>query len=46
MADPMSVTVEWFGCATFRVRAGELTLFFDTYLDEAPGAPTERRRAK
>lgn len=35
----MSVTVEWFGCATFRVRAGGLTLFFDTYLDKAPGVP-------
>lgn len=36
----MSVTIEWFGCATFRVRAGELTLFFDTYLDKAPGVPS------
>jgi L-ascorbate metabolism protein UlaG (beta-lactamase superfamily) len=36
----MSVTIEWFGCATFRVRAGGLTLFFDTYLDKAPGVPT------
>jgi L-ascorbate metabolism protein UlaG (beta-lactamase superfamily) len=35
----MSVTIEWFGCTTFRVRAGELTLFFDTYLDKAPGVP-------
>jgi L-ascorbate metabolism protein UlaG (beta-lactamase superfamily) len=35
----MSVTIEWFGCATFRVRVGETTLFFDTYLDKAPGVP-------
>ena len=41
----MSVTVEWFGCATFRVRAGELTLFFDTYLDKAPGVPGAGVRA-
>lgn len=35
-----SVTIEWFGCATFRVRARGLTLFFDTYLDRAPGVPS------
>jgi L-ascorbate metabolism protein UlaG (beta-lactamase superfamily) len=27
------LTIEWFGCATFRVRVGGRTLFFDTYLD-------------
>ena len=41
----MSVTIEWFGCATFRVRAGELTLFFDTYLDKAPGVRPAGLRA-
>lgn len=41
----MSVTIEWFGCSTFRVRAGELTLFFDTYLDKAPGVPDAGLRA-
>src|SRR5215510_9022566 len=35
----MTLTVEWFGCATFRVRTGTATLFFDTYLDKAPGVP-------
>lgn len=35
----MTSTVEWFGCATFRVRVGSSTLFFDTYLDKAPGVP-------
>jgi L-ascorbate metabolism protein UlaG (beta-lactamase superfamily) len=34
------VTIEWFGCATFRVLVGDLTLFFDTYLDKAPGVPS------
>lgn len=37
--------VEWFGCATFRVRIGDLTLFFDTYLDKAPGVPDPGLRA-
>jgi L-ascorbate metabolism protein UlaG (beta-lactamase superfamily) len=31
------VTVEWFGTATFRIRAGGQTLFFDAYLDRLPG---------
>jgi L-ascorbate metabolism protein UlaG (beta-lactamase superfamily) len=30
-------TVEWFGTATFRIRAGGVTLFFDAYLDRLPG---------
>jgi L-ascorbate metabolism protein UlaG (beta-lactamase superfamily) len=36
----MTLSVEWFGCATFRVRIGSSTLFFDTYLDKAPGVPS------
>jgi len=39
------LTVEWFGCATFRVRVAGLTLFFDTYLDKAPGVPDVGLRA-
>jgi L-ascorbate metabolism protein UlaG (beta-lactamase superfamily) len=35
----MSLSLEWFGCATFRVRLGSSTLFFDTYLDKAPAVP-------
>lgn len=36
----MGVTIEWLGCATFRLRLRGLTLFFDSYLDgdRAPGA--------
>jgi len=34
-----ALTIEWFGCATFRVRVGGVTLWFDTYLDKAPGVP-------
>ena len=33
------LSVEWLGCATFRVRVGGRTLFFDTYLDKVPGVP-------
>ena len=35
----MTLSLEWYGCATFRVRTGAATLFFDTYLDKAPGVP-------
>lgn len=31
VASPLSL--EWFGCTTFRVRVAGLTLWFDTYLD-------------
>jgi L-ascorbate metabolism protein UlaG (beta-lactamase superfamily) len=34
----MSISVEWLGCATFRVRAGGLTLFFDTFVDRIEAA--------
>jgi len=30
--------VEWFGCATFRVRVGGRTLWFDTFVDRVPAA--------
>jgi L-ascorbate metabolism protein UlaG (beta-lactamase superfamily) len=33
----VQATVEWFGTATFRIRTGGLTLFFDAYLDRLPG---------
>ncbi len=33
----MPATIEWFGTATFRIRAAGLTLFFDSYLDRLPG---------
>jgi len=40
MTTSTTLSVEWFGCATFRVRVGSSTLFFDTYLDKAPGVPS------
>ncbi len=33
------LTLEWFGCTTFRVRVSGLTLFFDTYLDRPSTIP-------
>ena len=33
----MSATLEWFGTATFRVRDGGRTFFFDAYVDRLPG---------
>jgi L-ascorbate metabolism protein UlaG (beta-lactamase superfamily) len=31
-------TLDWYGCATFRLRIGDLTVFLDAYIDRAPGA--------
>jgi L-ascorbate metabolism protein UlaG (beta-lactamase superfamily) len=32
------LSLEWFGCATFRVRTRGLTLWFDTFVDRIPAA--------
>jgi len=32
-------TLDWYGCATFRLRVGGLTIFLDAYIDRAPDAP-------
>jgi len=32
-------TLDWYGCATFRLRTGGLTVFLDAYIDRADGAP-------
>ncbi|MGH2794625.1 MAG: MBL fold metallo-hydrolase [Actinomycetota bacterium] len=32
------VSIEWFGCATFRVRKDGVTLWFDTFVDRVPAA--------
>lgn len=31
------LTLEWFGCTTFRLQTAGLTLLLDAYLDKAPG---------
>ena len=45
----MTTTLDWYGCATFRLRTGGLTIFLDAYIDRAdqrrrsattPSAPT------
>jgi L-ascorbate metabolism protein UlaG (beta-lactamase superfamily) len=33
------LTLEWFGCTTFRIRVGELTIWLDTFLDRVAAAP-------
>ena len=35
----MTTTLDWYGCATFRLRTGGLTVFLDAYIDRAPDAP-------
>lgn len=36
--DP-AVTLDWFGCTTFRLKVGELTIWLDTFLDRVASAP-------
>ena len=31
-------TLDWYGCATFRLRTGGFTIFLDAYIDRVPGA--------
>jgi L-ascorbate metabolism protein UlaG (beta-lactamase superfamily) len=38
MGAKTGLTLEWFGCATFRVRTRGLTLWFDTFVDRVPAA--------
>lgn len=34
----MTATLDWLGCATFRLTIGELVVFLDAYLDRVPSA--------
>src|SRR5579859_3026058 len=34
----MKTTLDWFGCATFRLTIGELVVFLDAYIDRIDGA--------
>ena len=36
----MTVTLDWLGCATFRLRIDDLTLYLDAYVDRVAGAPS------
>jgi hypothetical protein len=40
----MSTTLDWYGCATFRLRTTRLTFFLDAYIDRAPTAAGSGRR--
>jgi L-ascorbate metabolism protein UlaG (beta-lactamase superfamily) len=35
----MTATLDWLGCATFRLPVGKLVLFLDAYIDRVPEAP-------
>jgi L-ascorbate metabolism protein UlaG (beta-lactamase superfamily) len=35
----MDATLDWFGCATFRLTLGNVVIFLDAYLDRVPDAP-------
>jgi L-ascorbate metabolism protein UlaG (beta-lactamase superfamily) len=35
----MKVTLDWLGCATFRLTIGETVVFLDAYMDRVPSAP-------
>jgi L-ascorbate metabolism protein UlaG (beta-lactamase superfamily) len=35
----MTATLDWLGCATFRLSLGRLVLFLDAYIDRVPAAP-------
>jgi L-ascorbate metabolism protein UlaG (beta-lactamase superfamily) len=35
----VSATLDWYGCATFRLRTAGLTIFLDAYIDRAANAP-------
>ena len=34
----MTATLDWYGCATFRLKVAGLTIFLDAYIDRAPDA--------
>jgi L-ascorbate metabolism protein UlaG (beta-lactamase superfamily) len=35
----VTITLDWLGCATFRLKIDGLVIFLDAFLDRAPGAP-------
>lgn len=41
----MGATLDWYGCATFRLTIGRLVVFLDAYIDRAPSAPGTGLRA-
>ncbi len=41
----MTTTLDWYGCATFRMQSAGLTIFLDAYIDRADGAAGPGLRA-
>jgi L-ascorbate metabolism protein UlaG (beta-lactamase superfamily) len=41
----VGVTLDWYGCATFRLTIGRLVVFLDAYIDRAANAPGTGLRA-
>ena len=41
----MATTLDWYGCATFRLRTAGLIVFLDAYIDRVPGAAGPGLRA-
>ena len=35
----MKITLDWLGCATYRLTIGETVVFLDAYMDRVPSAP-------
>ena len=35
----MAATLDWLGCATFRLTVDDLVVFLDAYMDRVPSAP-------
>ncbi len=35
----MDASLDWLGCATFRLQLGQTVVFLDAYIDRVPGAP-------
>ena len=42
---PSATTLDWYGCATFRLTIGDLVVFLDAYIDRVPGAAGTGLRA-
>ncbi len=42
---PATTTLDWYGCATFRLTIGRIVVFLDAYIDRVPGAPGTGLRA-
>jgi len=41
----VTTELDWYGCATFRLRTADLTIFLDAYIDRAPTAAGAGRSA-